>query len=312
MNPFFRLILSLLLGVLSISSKAQPMLAKIKYEEAEQAFQNKDYKSALQLIEEVEKIYQGTSPKTLYLKIFSLKESGDTDFKTTQTLRSYCNLFLEKYAENSDVEDRYRDVYAFSKTLNNFPKTEEEYEIVAKKRRQKLMEFEERKKAESLKEERLKQIQAFPFDYGLNIGMSAKEVTDRVPNYVWSNFSDYGVNGGQRMLAIKSKGTKMRATLGFNTISFDGKENISFLKKTYVSGGKSDYNQAYAKLKELEGKMVVIFGRENVIFEKLDESNIIARLADHYPIKITIYLNRLDFGGLLGSNVELFEMRERK
>jgi hypothetical protein len=313
MNTFLRLILILVLGFSSITSTAQPMLAKIKYEEAEQAYQNKDYKTALKLIEEVEKIYNGTSPKTLYLKIFSLKESGDTDFKTTQKLRSYCNFFLEKYAENSDVEDRYRDVYAFSKTLNNFPKTEEEYEIVAKKRRQKLIEIEERKKQEGLKEEKMKQIQAFPFDYGLNPGMNLKVAMDKVPTYVWKNFTDYGANGGKQLLKIQSKGMKYRSVLGFNGISIDvATEDIHTLFKTHVSGGKSDFKFAFNKLKELENKMVGIFGRENVIYEKKDDLNIIVKLADHYPIRISLLLTRIDFGALIGSNVELLEIRESK
>ncbi len=311
MNTFLRLILFLILGFLYTSSAAQPMLAKIKYEEAEQAYQNKDYKTALQLIEEVEKIYKGTSPKTLYLKIFSLKESGNPDFKTIQSLRSYCKFFLEKYAENSDVEDRYRDVYSYSKTLNNYPKSEEEYNIASKKRVQKLKEIEERKKAESLKEEKLKQIQAFPFVYGLNPGINLKDVIDKVPNYIWRSFTDYGASGGKHLLKINSKGLKYRSVTGFNAIYIDvATENIHSIYRTHISGGKSDFKLAYNKLKELENKMVSIFGRENVIFEKKDDWNIIVKLANHYPIKISLILSRTDFGALIGSNVELMEIRE--
>jgi hypothetical protein len=304
------------------NSQGQTMLAKLKFEEAEQAFQNKQFNSALLLIDEVENIIAGTSPKTLYLKILSIKESGIKDFKTLQKLREHCKFFLEKYAEVTDIEDRYREVYDISKTLNKLPSTEEEFNVALKIQKQRRQEEDAKRESQILLEQRNKQLELFPFgEYNLNVGLTADDVINLVPKSVFSKFSDYGINYGLYMLAIRPSGMKLQNAIGFNNICFDGDGKVYSLRKTYLTGGKSDFDQALSKLKSLEEKMIGVFGRENVIYKDTSYYNssvkcnyryITVQLSDDYPIAITITLNRMDMGGLLGSSIDLSQERTLK
>lgn len=119
MKSFFLLLLA---GVLlTFSATAQTAVAKIKYEEAEEAFTQGEYATTLTRLNEAEKILGATNPRILYLRIMATDKVVQAEpygkFAQLQALRKYCAFYLTKYENLDNNEDKYRDVYKVSESL---------------------------------------------------------------------------------------------------------------------------------------------------------------------------------------------------
>ncbi len=107
-------------------------LADLKFEEAEIAFNNKDYSLALNKVDEFDKLLGTISDKSLYIRIISLRKLFNDQKLWEDKAQSSLLLSLQKYTaayvnQVTDLDDRYREVYDISEELKFLPKTEADY-----------------------------------------------------------------------------------------------------------------------------------------------------------------------------------------
>ena len=116
----FSLSLLLFLSIV-ISAAGQTAIAKLKYEEAEEAYVKEDYQNTLLKLEEAEKKFGKVNPPIVYLRVMSqyhlLARNPHEDFKLLQSLRKNCQYYLKEYAAVSSIEDKYKEVYQIADYL---------------------------------------------------------------------------------------------------------------------------------------------------------------------------------------------------
>lgn len=125
-----------LLVTLSTQVHAQAAIAKLKYEEAEEAFATGDYATALTKLEETEKILGEPNVKTLYLRIVAqsklLKTEVYVDVDQVLELRKACSNYLVKYENVDGIEEKYKEIYKISEQYKDFDIPEQAFANIAK------------------------------------------------------------------------------------------------------------------------------------------------------------------------------------
>jgi hypothetical protein len=123
------LITTLMLLVFTVN--AQNAIAKIKYEQAEEAFAKDDFAVTLVKLDEAQKLLGSTNPKILYLRLMAAKgivASGKFDWNFLETARKDAAYYIRQYSEMQGIEEKFKEVYEFSETLEALPKTKELFE----------------------------------------------------------------------------------------------------------------------------------------------------------------------------------------
>lgn len=96
-------------------SMAQTAIAKLKFEDAEEAFEKNDYKVVLTKLDEAEKLFGQTNPPILYLRIIAQSKNislqDDIDIEDIAMLRSNCTSYLKNYEHIEGIEEKYKEVY---------------------------------------------------------------------------------------------------------------------------------------------------------------------------------------------------------
>jgi hypothetical protein len=113
------------------SANSQNAIAKIKYEQAEEAFAKDDYTVTLVKLDEAQKLLGNTNPKILYLRLMATKgiiASGRFDWDFLTEARKKAAYYIKQYSEMQGIEEKFRQVYEFSETLETLPKTTEEFD----------------------------------------------------------------------------------------------------------------------------------------------------------------------------------------
>lgn len=104
-------------------------IAKFKFEEAEQAYVNEDYKTVLNKLEESEKLFGKVNPPILYLRIMAqnnlLGTNPHDDPALLLALHKNCKFYLKEYANINEVEDKYREVYQVSDYIKIYSDNQE-------------------------------------------------------------------------------------------------------------------------------------------------------------------------------------------
>jgi len=125
--------------VVQLAAQAQQAIAKLKFEEAEEAFNNGQYEATISKLDAVEEILSGTSPRTLYLRILAqdkiVARNPYANYAALKALRDNCHKYLQDYSTVEALEDKYREVYKISEALNQYAKTEEEFNVVLEQNR---------------------------------------------------------------------------------------------------------------------------------------------------------------------------------
>ena len=114
-----------LLAIVLIASTsivfAQNNIAKLKYEEAEEAFSKTDYKTAVVKLDEAEKLLGASNPRISYLKIISkhkaLPEEASIDLNDMAGLKNDISLYLSRYKNAKDIEEKYIEVYKLGEAI---------------------------------------------------------------------------------------------------------------------------------------------------------------------------------------------------
>ncbi|WP_293895692.1 tetratricopeptide repeat protein [Flavobacterium sp.] len=109
----------------------QKAIAKIKYEEAEEAYSINDFETTLTKLNEVETILESTNPKVMYLKIMVqskiIEKKPFNNYKIIENARQLCTKYLKDYENVPNNDDKYRDIYKIAESLKKYPKSEEEF-----------------------------------------------------------------------------------------------------------------------------------------------------------------------------------------
>jgi hypothetical protein len=117
-------------------------LDKIKYEEAEEAFDNSNYPFTLAKLDEAEQMLGETNPRILYLRIFAyyniIKQDDGSDYRMVATAINDVHSYLNEYANISALEDKYNELVSISLELEKYPKTAQEYEAKELRKKQQL------------------------------------------------------------------------------------------------------------------------------------------------------------------------------
>jgi TPR repeat protein len=118
----------------SIISRAQMGVAKIKYQEAEEAYTANKFLLCLEKLDGVVEILKETNPKVQYLRITCTSKLVEKDpignFGQLMQLREYCKGYLNEYDKIPDLEEKYKTVYEISESIKAYPQNEEEYQQV--------------------------------------------------------------------------------------------------------------------------------------------------------------------------------------
>ena len=137
-------ILALIFSLLIINlANAQNAIAKIKYEEAEEAYAKEDHQTAITKLDEAEKILKSSNSKILYLKILSQYKLAETDFAIFQSLKKNCDTYLKKYENAENIEEKFREVYNISEAVAKYPATQEGFNVLTSKHNEKKMKVQE-------------------------------------------------------------------------------------------------------------------------------------------------------------------------
>ncbi len=118
-------------------SFAQNTIAKLKFEDAEEAYTNNNFELTLSKIKEVEKLLNSSNPKLLYLEVMAqskiIEKNPLKDYNIIKAARKSSEKYLRAYDNLPDNEDKYRDIYKISEKLNSYPKNEIEFDEMKNK-----------------------------------------------------------------------------------------------------------------------------------------------------------------------------------
>jgi hypothetical protein len=127
---------------------AQNAIAKLKFEDAEEAFVNNNFELTVSKLKEVETILKSSNPKILYLQILAqskiIEKNPFNDFTLTQNTRKLSTQYLNDYENLPDNEDQYRTIYKTSESLKSYSENEEQFSVQKKN-------FEEKQLSEKAK-----------------------------------------------------------------------------------------------------------------------------------------------------------------
>ncbi len=181
-KSFLLILFGLLLAQTGFSQDA---IAKLKFEDAEEAYSKEDYSTTLSKLDDAEKILGKTNPKILYLRIVSQDKiiSADPykDYTILENTRKNCSYYLKEYEKVEGIEEKYRDVYKISEKLAQYPNTVQAFS--AEKQRIKDAE-ETRKSDEALNKQKIEDaFKNFAFYKDFKIGLTLDETYKLYPAY---------------------------------------------------------------------------------------------------------------------------------
>ncbi len=195
-----RLLFVFFILLLSYSSFSQSLVAKLKYEDAETAYQQGDYVTTISKLNDAETLLKSSNPRILYLRIMALYKQLESeppqDFIGIEKVRQFSTQYLAKYETLPNNEDKFRDIYKVSEAMNKYPATAEEFfKIAGEKAVEKVKEMErlanlrraeeERRIAAKLEEERLDKpaetLQGLFEQFKFKLGLTLEEFTTYNP-----------------------------------------------------------------------------------------------------------------------------------
>jgi TPR repeat protein len=122
--------------LITLQVHGQATLAKLKYEEAEEAFQANDYTTSLKKLDETEKLLGSGNAKILYLRICAqaaqLKTEPYLNLEQASRLRKNYTEYLTKYEAIEGIEDKYKEVYKISEHYKTLALPEQAFANIAK------------------------------------------------------------------------------------------------------------------------------------------------------------------------------------
>ncbi|MFN3299650.1 MAG: hypothetical protein ACK41Z_05600, partial [Sediminibacterium sp.] len=121
MKKIISLIIAIL--VLNFTVFSQVAIAKLKFEDAETAYNAGDYAKTISRLADAEKLFGKINSPILHLrilaqnKLFQQTEEQELGFE----LKKNCSIFLKDYADIEALEEKYKEVYRISENLSEIP-----------------------------------------------------------------------------------------------------------------------------------------------------------------------------------------------
>ncbi len=283
-----KLLFILMVTCFSISTYAQDdMIARIEYENAEQAYNAEQYDVAITHIDKVEKKLKTWSCKVSYLKIMTLSnivdymDSNANYVKLEQEVRAYMK-YAEKMGNEMDM-DKFRNVYNISQNL--------EAAVGARLYYSSPEYFAEKGPM------RDSMISMFR-DHKFLPGMTYDEVKKYYPETA-TFVKLYGFRGGH-LYAKSNDFYKYKATEKIDNIVVRNDTVIS-LTYTLASEYNSNIDVVKEKYADWVNKLKRVFGEENVVFEHIAKTKhskieLTAAKVYHEPYRFRISLALVDYG----------------
>ena len=126
------ILLSFFLLSLFKQVKAQETIAKLKYEEAEEAYTQGNYEVVVSKLKEIEMLLKSTNPKILYLQLLAqskiIEKNPYGNYAMIENTRKGSAKYLKDYEKIPNNEDRYRDIYKISESLKKYPENKEAFD----------------------------------------------------------------------------------------------------------------------------------------------------------------------------------------
>lgn len=132
-----RIIYLLFTVLFAIEVSGQVAIARLKFEDAEEAFNKGDYTTTISKLEDAEKLFGKINVPILHLRIITQDKllQKKLDFTILSALRKNCSQFLKDYETMEGIEEKYRQVYKIQEAYAKHPNTIGEYEkLVAEKK----------------------------------------------------------------------------------------------------------------------------------------------------------------------------------
>jgi TPR repeat protein len=119
------ILLTVLLFAIVQFSVAQNTIAKLKFEEAEEAYASNNFELTLTKLKEVETLLKSTNPRLMHLKILAKNKliqqpKYSNDPELISQLNKDCALYLTDYESLENNEDKYREVYKISEAAKEY------------------------------------------------------------------------------------------------------------------------------------------------------------------------------------------------
>ena len=179
-------------------SFAQNTIAKLKFEEAEEAYSLNNYELTLSKIKEVEGLLKSTNPKLLYLKICAqakiIQANPYEDLELLNNIKTLSAKYLNDYENLPDNEEKYRDIYKISESMAQYTKQGLDEHL------KKIQDAAEAKKIEDLN--RIKNadqnFMSYVYFKDFPTGLTLKETVRRMSMYNTNKMNeDYTQNKGE-------------------------------------------------------------------------------------------------------------------
>lgn len=150
------MLFSILLMAFFQQAVAQETIAKLKYEEAEEAYTQGNYELTVNKLREIEQMLKSTNPKILYLQLMAqskiIEKNPYSNYAMIESARKGSAKYLKDYEKIPNNEDRYRDIYKVSEFLKKYPENKEAFDAELKKQEQEKIERKKQEEAERLAE----------------------------------------------------------------------------------------------------------------------------------------------------------------
>ena len=258
------MLFSILLMAFFQQAVAQETIAKLKYEEAEEAYTQGNYELTVNKLREIEQMLKSTNPKILYLQLMAqskiIEKNPYSNYAMIESARKGSAKYLKDYEKIPNNEDRYRDIYKVSEFLKKYPENKEAFDAELKKQEQEKIERKKQEEAERLaeakriQEEKEKQLKeqeqarikrlrnvgfgAFRIGYAMPLSATSKEVMSAQQ---WKT----GITDPiASPLQYGEFGLKRGLMLGFTGIAALHRLNAILPSKIGV-GISMDFNQAF-------------------------------------------------------------------
>jgi len=135
-KTMIRSVFWLVICLLTAKGYGQNAVVMLKFEDAENSFNNQDYQQTIALLDEVEK-EAGVTSRTLYLRIVTenkLFNEGQhlyqniIEYDRLDKLRQLSSSYLKALSDQG-IDDKYREVYRISESLSDYPKSKEDWKV---------------------------------------------------------------------------------------------------------------------------------------------------------------------------------------
>ncbi len=124
--------LIIILMMVANIATGQAAIARLKYEEAEEAYTGNNFELTLSKLAEVEALLKQTNPKIMYLQILATSRIIEKDLENNIALvdkaRKLSARYLTDYENVPDNDEKFRDIYKISEKMKTLPANKEELE----------------------------------------------------------------------------------------------------------------------------------------------------------------------------------------